>query len=326
MLWQLSALSTARRLRHEHRHDVVWHLTLANLWMGSMAPLAGGRFVLGPVGGGAGPPIGLLPVLGIRGLCFELARVVMTRVGRYLNPIARLAWCRAGVVLVQNPETRDWLPKRHQHKTVVFPNALIASTGAPAAVRPNHVLAHPTMLFAGELLPMKGVYLAILALELLPEWRLVICGSGSDERRLRRLAVRRHLTARIEFRGWVDREDLRRVMREEADVLVFPSLRDQAGFAVAEASEVGLPTVCLNAGGPRLVGGIPVAASTPRATAQRLASAIRRVRNVRANPLPDREQQLRRLRDILDAYNLLRAPRLRSDAEEGSQDRRFPSP
>ena len=181
LLWQLSALRTARRLQHEHSYDVVWHLTLANLWMGSLAPLAGGRFVFGPVGGGAGAPLGLLPVLGIRGICFELARSVTTNVGRYLNPIARLAWRRARLVLVQNPETRDWLPKRYQAKTVVFPNALLAFAGESSAARPTQTPNHRTMLFAGELLPMKGVHLAILALELLPEWRLIICGSGSDE-------------------------------------------------------------------------------------------------------------------------------------------------
>ena len=97
-------------------------------------------------------------------------------------------------------------------------------------------------------------------------------------------------------------------MREEAEVLVFPSLHDQAGFVVAEATAAGLPTVCLNRGGPRLVGGTPVEASTPGATAQALARAIERVRNVRPNPLPDRQQQLGRLREILDAHGVLRDP------------------
>jgi glycosyltransferase involved in cell wall biosynthesis len=172
------------------------------------------------------------------------------------------------------------------------------------------------MLYAGLLLPMKGVRLAMMALELLPEWRLIICGSGADEARLRRLATRRRdLMERIDFRGWVAREELGRIMREEADVFVFPSLHDHAGFAVAEATAAGLPAVCLNRGGPRLVGAVSVEATTPRATARALARTIERVRNVRPIPLPHREQLLRRLQQILIQRQLLasRDPRIGLD-------------
>jgi glycosyltransferase involved in cell wall biosynthesis len=258
----------------------------------------------------------LLPIAGVRGAAFELVRVVTTTLGRYLNPITRLAWRRAELILVQNPETLDWLPRRYRHKGVVFPNALIAVTGAPATIGASGSGGPPTMLYAGRLLPWKGVRLAMMALELLPEWRLIICGSGADEARLRRLATRRRdLMERIDFRGWVAREELGRIMREEADVFVFPSLHDHAGFAVAEATAAGLPAVCLNRGGPRLVGAVPVEATTPRATAQALARTIERVRNLRPTPLPHREQPLRRLQQILIQRQLLasRDPRIGLD-------------
>ena len=307
LLWQVAALKAARRLRKQQGFEVVWHLTLANLWMGSLAPLAGGRrFVLGPVGGGAAAPLRLMPVLGLRGALFEIARGGMTTLSRYLNPLARLAWRRAELVLVQNPETRDWMPRRHRHKAVVFPNALIAVPGTAALARSSRKATPPTMLYAGMLLPLKGVYLAIKALELLPDWRLIICGSGPDERRLRRLARRQNLSERVEFRGWLERQELGRVMREEADVFVFPSLRDQAPLSVAEATAAGLPTVCLDRGGAKLVGGIPVETGSPRATTEALAAAIVKARNVRPNALADRSQQLIRLREILVDRGLLR--------------------
>ncbi len=308
LLWQVAALKAARRLRRQHSFEIVWHITLANLWMGSLAPLAGGRFVFGPVGGGAAAPVSLLPVLGVRGASLELARGGMTKLSRYLNPLARLAWRRAELILVQNPESSSWIPKRHQHKAVVFPNALMAVADTPALARSGGGDTRPTMLFAGMLFPLKGVSLAIKALELLPEWRLIICGSGHDERRIRRLVRRRHLLDRVEFRGWVERKEVERVMREEADVLVFPSLRDQAGFVVAEATAAGLPAVCLDRGGPRLLGGIPVEAGSPRSTAEALAAAIAKARTVRPNALADRSQQLLHLRKILTDRGVLRAP------------------
>jgi glycosyltransferase involved in cell wall biosynthesis len=41
----------------------------------------------------------------------------------------------------------------------------------------------------------------------------------------------------------------------EADVLLFPSLHDDAPLVIAEARAQGVPVVCLNRGGPRLLAG-----------------------------------------------------------------------
>jgi glycosyltransferase involved in cell wall biosynthesis len=307
LLWQVAALRTARRLRKRQDFEVVWHLTLANIWMGSLAPLAGGRFVFGPVGGGATSPLGLVPLLGVRGAAFEAARALLVALSRYLNPFARLAWRRAEIVFVQNEETRDWIPSRYRQKAEVFPNALIAVADALPHSRGSLTERRRTLLFAGMLLPLKGGYLAIKTLALLPDWRLVVCGSGPDEGRLRRLVTRLRLSDRVEFRGWVERQELNRIMREETDVLVFPSLHDQAGFSVAEASAAGIPSVCLNRGGPKLLGAIPVEVGSPRATAHALAGAILKARNAQPSPLPNRSQLLGRLHLIVAKRGILRA-------------------
>ena len=39
LLWGFAALREARRLQRTERFDLVWHLTLANAWLGSSAPL-----------------------------------------------------------------------------------------------------------------------------------------------------------------------------------------------------------------------------------------------------------------------------------------------
>jgi glycosyltransferase involved in cell wall biosynthesis len=302
LLWQIAALVTARRLRKERDFVVVWHLTLANLWMGSLAPLAGGRFVLGPVGGGVSPPLSLLPTLGTRGIAYESVRAVARTVARYLNPLARLSWRRAELVLAQNPETRDWIPRRYRHKTVVFPHALVTRTSTPRRPRDG---GRPTLLFAGRLLPWKGGFLALRALKLLPEWQLVICGTGPDEPRLRRLAKRWGLLHRTEFRGWVPRSELARAMREEADVFLFPSLHDDSPLVVAEATAAGLPVVCLDRGGPPLLGGHPVAIRSPRETAEALATAVLEARPRGPGKVADRSEQLTRLREMLVHRGLL---------------------
>jgi glycosyltransferase involved in cell wall biosynthesis len=297
MLWQVAALKVARRLRRETELEVVWHLTFANVWLGSLAPLAGGKFVLGPVGGGVAPPLRLLPTLGVRGVVFEAVRELGRRVARLANPVARLAWRRADLILAQNEETAAWLPRRHRPKVRVFPNALVAD--ADRSVRNLPRSSPPTMLFAGRLVPWKGGALAVQTLARLPRWRLVVCGAGPDEPRLRRIAERAGVSDRIEFRGWVRRTDLEGVMGREADVLLCPSLREEAGLVVAEASAVGLPVVCLDRGGPPLLGATCVPVSSPAATVRALAAAVVRARVNEPDPPVARNEKALQLRTIL---------------------------
>ncbi len=124
-LWQVAAIREALRLRRAVDFDVVWHLTWANAWYGSLAALAGPPFVYGPVGGCVGTVWRLLPHLGWRGAPYEIARVAVLGFARYLNPLARASWRRADLILAQNAETRDWFPRTCGPKTRLFPNAVI---------------------------------------------------------------------------------------------------------------------------------------------------------------------------------------------------------
>jgi glycosyltransferase involved in cell wall biosynthesis len=253
MLWQRAALRRARELHAEEGFDLVWHLTLANVWMGSLAALVGPPFIYGPVGGGIRLQWRLAGALGVRGTIYEIFRAAGQITGRYANPIARDAWRKAQVILVQNPETRDWLPKRYRSKAVVFPNALL--TGDQAGRLKEAIARPPTALFAGRLLPWKGVAIAIRAVAATEEWRLIVVGKGSDESRLRRLARRLEVDQRIHFAGWLTRDQVLAMMRDQADVFVFPSVREEAGAVVVEALGCGLPVICLDTGGPHLLAG-----------------------------------------------------------------------
>ena len=274
-LWQVAALREARRLRRRMDFDVVWHLTWATAWYGSFAALAGSPFVYGPVGGCVGPLWRVLTHLGWKGAPFELIRAGVLSLNRYVNPLARLSWRRADLILAQNTETRDWFPRTCRSKTKLFPNAVIREEFLHESDRLDHA-GPPTALFAGRLEPWKGVFLCLHALRLLPGWRLVICGAGNDELRMRRLARGLGVELRVEWLGWLPQEEVVRRMRD-ADVFLFPSLREEAGAVIAEARAAGLPVVCLARGGPPLLIGpagqsVSVSGDT-RAIAARLAEA-----------------------------------------------------
>lgn len=302
LLWQQAALREARRLEREHSFDLAWHLTFANAWIGSTACLLGVPFVYGPVGGGVAPPWRLAGVLGTRGTLYELLRAIVRASGRYLNPLARASWRRATLILVQNRETGRWLPSCYQSKATVFPNAILDYRPTVLRERPARV-----MLFAGRLLPWKGVSIAIYALQSLPGWRLIVCGEGPDSARLRRLAKKLGVESRIDFRNWIEHSELPRVMREEASVLVFPSLHDDAGWVVVEAMASGLPVVCLDRGGPPALAGPAGAVVSSSGGARTVADALASVLRAKAFPsvgkaldrarefeLPERVGELRR--------------------------------
>jgi len=303
LMWHAAALARARKLSRGVAFDIVWHLTWANAWIGTLAAFIPKPFVYGPIGGGVAMDLKFASALGVRGTLYELARTVARSVARYANPLARLAWRRAELILVQNRETLAWLPSRHRSKAVVFPNVVLDRQPAfGGRSRPQPPF---TAMFAGRLVPLKGLGLAMRALALLPDWRLTVCGQGPDERRLRRLAGRLGIDDRVEFLGWVPRPEVHSLMRR-TDVFVFPSLHDEGGYVVAEALAEGLPVVCLARGGPPLIGGVAVVPTTVSATASGLASAMVDAVGTESRSFPQMAACARKLRELLDKRLSLR--------------------
>ena len=223
---------------------------------------------------------------------------------RYANPLARLAWRRSRLVLVQNPETRRWLPRRHRGRAELLPNVVLDLPAGPG--RRGHP-GPPTAAYAGDLLPLKGVALALRTVAQLPEWRLLVAGSGPDEARLRRLAHTLGLDGRVQFLGWLPRERLLELLGSQVDVFLFPSLRDQAPWAVAEARALGLPVVCLGVGGPPQLGGRAVPAAGPAGTVRGLARALQAATTDPLPPPPafDLASRRRRLTELLARTGLV---------------------
>ena len=105
------------------------------MWIGSAACFLGVPFVYGPVGGAVAPPWRLAGALGTKGMLYELLRAVAHMSGRYLNPPSRASLQPASLILVQNEETKRWLPRHYQDRAEVFPNVILEQLPAPATPR-----------------------------------------------------------------------------------------------------------------------------------------------------------------------------------------------
>jgi glycosyltransferase involved in cell wall biosynthesis len=167
----------------------------------------------------------------------------------------------------------------------------------------------PTALYAGALVPRKGLELSIRTIARLPQWKLRICGRGWDEPRLRRLARDLGVESRIDFLGWVTRDKVSALMRE-SDVFLFPSLHDDAPFAVMEALGAGLPVACLDVGGPAYLGGTPVQAKGLDDTVTALAYLLPQLVGTEPPQPADLQSRLSELKELLEQYLMLETQRL----------------
>ncbi len=103
------------------------------------------------------------------------------------------------------------------------------------------------IIFAGRLIPEKGVDLLIHTLPLVketyPDISCFITGDGPEREKLEKLASQLKLDRNIKFTGFLkDQDELLKIMKSSR-VLVLPSRREGFGMVVVEANACGLPVV-----------------------------------------------------------------------------------
>ena len=103
------------------------------------------------------------------------------------------------------------------------------------------------LISVGNLVPGKGVYLILEALEHLIEytWTLDIIGNGPQQNALQKICAYKGLEERIFFRGSVPPDDIPHMLHK-ADILVFASLKEGRPNVVLEAMASGLAIVASN--------------------------------------------------------------------------------
>jgi phosphatidylinositol alpha-mannosyltransferase len=106
-----------------------------------------------------------------------------------------------------------------------------------------------TILFLGRLVPRKGCQLLLTAAGMLaqrrgvPRFRLVICGTGPDEKKLQRMVERFGIQDLVSFVGFVSEQAKPRYYAS-ADVSVFPSNGGESfGIVLLEAMATGKAAV-----------------------------------------------------------------------------------
>ncbi|WP_409345830.1 glycosyltransferase family 4 protein [Paenibacillus sp. MBLB4367] len=129
------------------------------------------------------------------------------------------------------------------------------TAGQKAALRKKYgVSKRFTVVFAGRLIPRKGIPVLIKAAKIakrsIPSIKLVIAGGtekASYKGHLKQLAARQGVSAR--FLGYVTRKRMHEVYRI-GDCMVCPSQKHEAfGLVIVESMACGVPTVASRIGG-----------------------------------------------------------------------------
>jgi len=138
----------------------------------------------------------------------------------------------------------------------------------------------PAVLFAGRLVPVKGVDRLLHALARVPGMvRLLVAGDGPDRTRLSDLAQDLGLTNRVHFLGWLSPAQVRAVL-DRVSVVAVPSLWPEPfGIIGIEAMAHARPVVAFDVGGVREwlrheETGLAVPADDVGALAQALAALL----------------------------------------------------
>lgn len=145
---------------------------------------------------------------------------------------------------------------------------------------PSQKSKHPTFIYVGRLVKMKGIEDVIEAFHVVkravPEASLWIVGSGEPSyvHKLKRVINRKGLQEDVLFLGRVsDREKLSRMAR--AHILIHASVKEGWGLVVLEAASQSTPSIVYNVSGLRdvvkdNVTGIVTKKNTPTELAQQI--------------------------------------------------------
>jgi glycosyltransferase involved in cell wall biosynthesis len=251
LLWQRSARDVVAQLHATHRFDLMHHVTFA----GFRYPVAiwghGAPCVWGPIGGIESIPLRLLPWHHLRSLTYEALRnannLLQAAPFHVLPKRARATT----LILVSTREMQRTFAKLGFDSEVM---PTIGLNPAEMPFQPHRPGEGPLrLLFVGNILTLKGVDLALEALQQSQTNAvLTLVGAGTYLAAAQRLAGRLGLREQVKFEGRLPRPEVLKAY-PDYDVFVFPSLHDTGGYAIIEAMFNELPVICLDYGGPAVV-------------------------------------------------------------------------
>lgn len=107
----------------------------------------------------------------------------------------------------------------------------------------------------GRLLPSKNILSAIRSLQYLPkdlDYEYFIIGSGNQKNEIEKEIITNNLSNKVRILDEMPRSGVLNEL-QKADIFLFPSLREGGSWALMEAMAIGLPVICLDWAGMKII-------------------------------------------------------------------------
>jgi glycosyltransferase involved in cell wall biosynthesis len=251
--------------------DVVHRLTpMSPTLPSAMARWSSLPFVLGPLNGGLRWPVGFE-----RELRRERELLVYLRNFYKILPYHRSTYRCSAAILAGFQHTIDDLPSYSRSRAINYPEVgFDPELFAPCSRGERDRI---TFLYVGRLVPYKCpdvVVEAFAGSSELRNHRLKIVGDGPLRSDLTKRIAESNLGSCVSLLGWKTQPEVADVMRE-ADVFVFPSIRELGAGAVVEAMASGCVPVVVDYGGPGGLVGESCGVKVPLGSKQQLIQRFR---------------------------------------------------
>jgi glycosyltransferase involved in cell wall biosynthesis len=210
-------------------------------------------YVIGPLGGSLPTPPAFCSDNGGQPWYYKLRDLDGMRFRH--DPWLRSSYENAACVVGVAPYVRDVLGSMKLRDFAVWPEVAARSPGADidAVLARRKARTGPVrFLVVSRLIFSKGVHYALRAAAKLDrslDWHIDILGDGPMRGELQGLIASLSLGDRVTMHGHVPRARVDDFYRD-ADVFLFPSIREPSGAVVFEAMSWGLPMISANYGGP----------------------------------------------------------------------------
>lgn len=254
VLWQILVRRYVRRIVKEYEIDIFHHLTFNQYRTPSPGFYLDIPFVYGPVGGAETINPSFDRDLAshtqqkekIRRKGYDL-RLFKWWIGRRNNP---------KVFLFSTQENyRKMKPYCKGHEAEVLPAIGFSPKDIPQIGEPEKTDTFE-MIYAGRALDWKGVKLFLNAADMvfhkegIKNFKIKLIGIRfeAEQKAVRSWVTRGRLENNVEIIPFMERDKLIGLLAK-ASLSVYPAFRDSGSMSVLEASALGCPTICFDAGG-----------------------------------------------------------------------------
>ncbi|MDO4466481.1 MAG: glycosyltransferase family 4 protein [Bacillota bacterium] len=249
-LWQFFSYKEVKRIHKKENFDLVHKVGTNDFRILGFMYKLGIPYIIGPIGGAQNTPEVLEYYVRDHKKSEKLRTVLnycMTH-----NPWYKKALNKATKVYCSNRETKEYVSHLIKDNSKLEIMTEVGWNGdIPINVKEHDSLKVFTMMWAGRMEYRKGLELLFDILDQLPEdleWKLLLCGMGSEYQKYKNIVETKKYYNKVEFLGKVSYEEMSNIYNQ-ADVFVFPSLRETTGTVIIEAMAHGVPVIALEQGG-----------------------------------------------------------------------------